>query len=217
MTITKTVRLVAAPTPTFVGTVIEIYIPWTKDGTLDFGIFSITRSATGTLDWGDGTTLEGTRFSRAVHTYAAPGKYRIKIAAGITNMVLTYINSSDNYSEKYGPSVLSFTSNDPDFPLVGAYGFAGCRNMTTFDVRETKISRLLGGEWQGCASLTGELYFPCVDTLQAQKGIMPFAGCTGGITAIHLPKANEASLIASEVYQTDPTLGTGTAQCIFDL
>ena len=204
------------PEVPFVGTQIKVRVPWQPGGNLEYGIFSITMSNAGRIEWGDGTVSEGTRFSKAVHVYPAPGTYRIRVSEGIRNMVLTFNNATDDYSVKYGPAALSFTSNDPELPLVGAYGFAGCCNMTDFDVRGTKISRLLTGEWKGCVSLTGELFFPCVSDITTVDENMPFQGCTG-LTKIHLPKAHEAAITSGAAFQADPTLGTGAAECVFDL
>ena len=204
------------PEVPFVGTRIRVQVPWQPGGTLDYGIYSLTMPQGCTIDWGDGTVEESTKFLRKVHTYPHPGTYLIKITEGITNMVLTYNYPSDDYSVKYGPSVLSFVSNDPNIPVVGAYGFSGCKNMAMFDMRDASLSRLLKSEFRGCVSLTGELFFPKIEYLAGEPGDMPFEGCMG-LTKIHLPKAHEADITSGATFQADPTLGTGAAECVFDL
>ena len=69
-----------------------------------------------------------------------------------------------------------------------------------------------------CTALTGRLTFPNITGISAStSAVEPFVGCTGGITEFAFAKANEEAIKASTGYQTDPTLGTGTAVCTFNL
>lgn len=217
--VSKKVRVVAAPEPPpppFIGTRIKVKIPHTEGGALEFGFVSMqTHGDPFTLDWGDGTVEEGSQFLRKIHTYAAPGIYEIRASTGVYTQTFTVPNIG--YDVLYGPSVLSYVCNDIAMDTLGVNAFCGCVNMATFDVRESSCKRLLKGVLKDCVKLSGELYFPKVSQLQGEVGTMPFEGCTGGITKIHFAEAVEADITSSATYLADPTLGTGTALCVFDL
>ena len=69
----------------------------------------------------------------------------------------------------------------------------------------------------GCMGLSGRIDLPYIVNTGEATTKQPFANCTGGITEIHFAAANEEAVRKSPCFIADPTLGTGTATCVFDL
>lgn len=208
----KTTLLPAVP---FVGTRIRVRIPHGPDAPMAFSIYNATASGGSEIDWGDGTVEPFTRLNRTVHNYASPGLYEVRIKEGVTTLVMVY--RAHDYDTLYAPAIISFCSNDPQLVTLGGWSFLGARNMIGLDMSESKVNALNSGIFKNCTSLSGEFYFPCVKNMIATLGDLPFEGCTGGITKIHFAEANKAAILATGILDLDPTLGSGTAEVVFDL
>lgn len=196
------------PPPPFVGSRLRLGIA--EDGHT-FKIMRIALadgSESATVDWGDGNVEQIT--GTAAHTYATAGEYEVKISDDIS---LIAFNDSENHDD----SPLAFVSNAERLATIQQFCFSGCSRLASVDIRESELSYLSRACFENCTALTGELYFPKVNRLAGVVPKLPFTGCTGGITKIHFAAANEESIRASAQYQADPTLGSGTAEVVFDL
>ena len=204
------------PPPPFVGTKIKIAV---SDEQRVFRIGYLDTGSIGTrfaLDWGDGEVEYYTSsISLAYHEYAKAGTYEIRISDNVESMNIG--NSDDAFNERYPPMVLSFVHNGVNLQTLYGSAFANCSNMTVFDVRDGKINKLSTNTFIGCEKLGGVLYFPCVTSIPGRSQTKVFSNCTGGITEIHFAKSAEEVITATASYKADPTLGTGTAVCVFDL
>lgn len=217
----KTVMVVAPPTPPpppppppFVGTKIKIAV---NADELGFGIYNLDKSdeATAfTVDWGDGITEQGRSISSLIHQYATPGTYEIRISDGIDNLTLATYQGGTKFATTYPLAVREVQINATQLATVGTGCFYNCKNLTKVSFTAPGVATMPSRCFQGCASLSGRLDFPAIASLAR---ILPFAECTGGITEIHFPAASEVAITSSSIYKADPTLGTGTAVCVFDL
>ena len=160
------------------------------------------------IDWGDGTVETVTRLPP--HTYAKAGEYIVRLSDDVSALTVSNRNDTD-------PTLLAFASNATLLGKIQQFCFDGCTYLQRIDVRESGLTSLDRMAFRYCTSLSSELYFPKVNQLSGTATSEVFAGCTGGITKIHFAKVNEAAIKASAPYQGDPTLGTGTAVCVFDL
>ena len=208
----KTTLLPAVP---FVGTRIRVRIPHGPDAPMAFSIYNATASGGSEIDWGDGTVEPFTRLNRTVHNYASPGLYEVRIKEGVNPLVVSY--KTYDYDRLYSPAILSLVNNDPQLTTLGGWSLIGARNLTSFDTKDSGLSQLTSGQFKNCSSLSGEFYFPKVARMSGTLGDLPFESCTGGITKIHFAEANKAAILATGILDLDPTLGSGTAEVVFDL
>lgn len=206
------------PAPPFTGTSLTIR---TTDTARQFGIYS-AKLADGhagvTLDWGDGTveTIGGDILQRT-HDYAAAGTYVIRISDDIADVRYTGHYDPEYLFGKYRELPVAFHSNAAALTTVGPMALGGCLNLTSVDIRDAAVTGLAEGPFAHCTALAGEPHFPHVCQFIRSTRTQPFEGCTGGLTRLHFAAANEAAIKATTNYQSDPTLGTATATCVFDL
>ena len=215
MTIRKKARLLAHP---FKGSIIDITV---GDQRL-FGINQIHRAnghTSMTVDWGDGTveTIPDPSVENIEHEYATAGNYEVKVSDDVALLTVIGAPESVEKATLYAPLVTGFRCNAEALTFLGPLTFVGCDNLRTVDVRRSEIQRLVV-PFIDCTSLSGELYFPKVSQLIANAGrSFTFQGCTGGITKIHFPAASAETIGTCKMFTNDPTLGTGTAEVVFDL
>lgn len=214
--ITKKVTLLPVP---FVGTKIRIKVPSSSDASLEYRIW-VVRRADGcdsfTIDWGDGVHEKKTSHLNQGHVYDAPGEFEIRISDEINYLVICTPNGGTGlYPTQYTPSVLSLVTNATKLLELGS--FNGCRNMSTFDIRDSSVSTLSENSFINCTSLSGDIFLPRISDLPYTDR-QPFDGCTGGITHIHFSAEHEEAIRNSAAFLADPTLGTGIENvCLFDL
>ncbi len=216
MTITKTLTLVAAPKPVFVGTRIEIAVP--DDGAV-FGIATADLAAgteSVTVDWGDGTTdVFSGGIDHAVHAYAKAGRYAVSISDDVSSLSVNGEEEPTPFAECVA-WIASVESNAEKLEAFKRYAFSGAANLTRIELDESGMTQLVAGQFKDCTSLAGALHFRNVTWVGSRKGVFVFTGCPG-ITEIHFAAENEEAITNLAQYQNDPTLGTGTAVCLFDL
>ena len=216
MTITKTLTLVAAPEPTWRGTRMQLNVP--TDAAV-FGI-AVATLAEGkesvTVDWGDGTTETFTGgIDHITHTYASAGRYEVKISDDIDSIGISGETEDAPFTEGV-KWIISLESNAAKLTAFKRYAFSGAENLTRIELDESGVTQLVPGQFKDCTSLVGSLHFRNVTWVGSRKGTFVFTGCHD-IAEIHFAAANEEAITHLTQYQNDPTLGTGTAVCIFDL
>ena len=216
MIITKTLTLVAAPEPTWRGTRLLLDIP--ADAAV-FGI-AIADLAEGaesvTVDWGDGNTDVFTGgIDHATHTYASAGRYEVKISDDVESIGVNGETEDAPFTEGV-KWITSVESNAAKLEAFKRYSFSGAANLTRIELDESGVTQLVAGQFKDCTSLVGALHFCNVTWVGSRKGTFVFTGCPN-ISEIHFAAANEDAITHLSQYQSDPTLGTGTAVCIFDL
>ena len=216
MTITKTLTLVAAPEPAFIGTRLQISVP------TDAAVFGIAAAdlAEGaesvTVDWGDGSMdIFTSGIDHVTHTYANAGRYELKVSDDVENLGVNGENELAPFSECV-TWIESVESNAMKLEAFKRYAFSGATNLTRIELDESSVTQLVAGQFKDCTSLVGSLHFRNVTWVGSRKGTFIFTGCHA-ITEIHFAAANEEAITRLAQYQNDPTLGTGTAVCIFDL
>jgi len=244
MIITKTLTLVAAPVPPFVGTKVTLNVP---ADSLVWGIDTADPaeevSDSMTIEWGDGEVYEGTNeLGNLTHTYPAPGVYEVKISDDIVNMDFSG-RATSMYLTKYVKLITAIESNARNVDALTSSFLCAATNLTRFDMREvpalvatdscmegcTALTSLAGlprslvqirkRAFANCTAATGRVDLPNVRAIgmssdDATKA--PFLGCEG-ITEIHFAAANEAAVKASPAYLADPHLGAANATLYFDL
>ena len=216
MIITKTLTLVAAPEPTWRGTRMQLNVP------TDAAVFGIAvadlaeGSESVTVDWGDGAT---DTFSGGIdhitHTYASAGHYGVLISNDVESVGVDGETESAPFSECVA-WVESLESNAAKLGAFKRYAFSGATNLTRIELDESGVTQLVAGRFEDCTSLVGSLHFRNVTWVGSRKGTFVFTGCHD-IAEIHFAAANEEAITHLTQYQNDPTLGTGTAVCVFDL
>ena len=216
MIITKTLTLVAAPEPSWRGTRMLLHVP---TDTAVFGI-AVADLAEGsesvTVDWGDGTTDVFTGgIDHAVHAYASSGRYEVKISDDIDSIGISGETEDAPFTEGV-KWIISLESNAAKLTAFKRYAFSGAESLTRIELDESGVTQLVAGLFKDCAALAGALHFRNVTWVGSRKGTFVFTGCSG-ITEIHFAAANEEAITHLTQYQNDPTLGTGTAVCVFDL
>jgi hypothetical protein len=199
----------------FVGT--QFVIETTAEN-LKWGIYQgqlAEGHAQGIVSWGDGTVETVTNLTRKTHTYPAPGRYTVKLSDDFGTLAVSFNVKTFDYYKVYAPMVREFHTTAENMTSFGNYFLMNGLNLSVLDLRAPNIRVLKADGFKGCASLTGELAFPFVTSLTGV--IPPFRECMGGITKIRFPESAEAAITGSQVYRNDPTLGTGTAVCEFNL
>lgn len=96
---------------------------------------------------------------------------------------------------------------------IGTGAFSMCKGVTRFPALPASMTTLWGGSFGSMNSLSGRIDMPYVEEIRG----FPFSSSQVGITEFHFAAAHEESICNSSGYLTDPTLGTGTAVCRFDL
>lgn len=240
--ITKTVRLVAAPVPPFVGTKIGITVP---DDSLDWGIKAgalADGADFATVSWGDGTEiLLGADIQDLVHTYPRGGSYEVRISDALSTLQVSAAAGSD-FCETYAPMVTSLVSNAQLLATINPQAFRNAVNLRTLDLSESAIAQFrplaftdclalasLAGlprtlqtvyntAFSGSVNITGRVDFPAAQTISGNVsgGKNLFSGCAG-ITEIHFAAEHEETVKTSSSYRNDPRLGAPNAEIIFDL
>jgi hypothetical protein len=193
MIITKTLTLVAAPEPPFVGTTIRVRIP---DDSLTFGIENFVLSdgsESVAIDWGDGSVQEfAADADHITHEYPHGGDFEIRISDGVSSIKLSGSSSQDpDYYEVYAPMVRRVESNGARLTTIQANCFRHCVNLTY-------------------------AAFPSVSVINGRSGTVPFNECAA-LTEIHFAATNKDAIEATATYRSDPTLGAPNATVYFDL
>ena len=208
--------IVESPEPTWRGTRMMLNVP--TDAAV-FGIAVATLaegSEAVTVDWGDGTTDAFTGgIDHATHTYASAGRYEVLISDDVESFGVNGETESAPFSECVA-WITSLESNAANLVETKRHAFSGAVNLTRIEFDESGVTRLVAGEFKDCTSLAGALHFRNVTWVGSRRGTFVFTGCPN-ITEIHFASENEEAITSLSQYQNDPTLGTGTAVCIFDL
>ena len=159
----------------------------------------------GMVDWGDGVIEP--LYGNNTHIYVQPGTYQVVISDDFA--VLGFGPCS-----KFLTSVISNAQNLVELP---SSAFVDAVELATLDLPLTRINKIGPFAFRNCTALTGEFYFPEVRTfLGAAKAMAPFKNCTG-ITKLHFAAKHKESITSCAIYKVDPTLGTITGECVFDL
>ena len=191
--INKTVRLVAAPVPPFVGTTVRVHIP---DDTLTFGFVNLVLSdgsESFTIDWGDGSVQAfAADASHATHEYPHGGDYEIRISDGVSSIKLSGSSMQDpDYYNAYAPMVRSIAANGERLAVIQANGFRHCVNLTS-------------------------AAFQSVSVVNGRSGTVPFNECDA-LTEIHFAAAHQKAIKETSAYKADPPFGAPNATVYFDL
>ena len=198
------------PVPPFVGTTLTVNI---VEARTKFQVTS-ARLAEGrekiTLDWDDGTrqTFESD-IRKAGHEFAAPGVYHIRISDDINSLI---VGTTDGMAAP----LVEIVCNAQRLLTLGAQVFIMCPNLRRADFASSAVESIALRAFKDCTSLNGELFFPNVNSLGGGAISAPFFNCTGGITKIHFSERYRAEIESTRVYNEDPTLGTGSAEVVFD-
>lgn len=161
--------------------------------------------AAGMVDWGDGVIEP--LYGNNTHIYVQPGTYQVVISDDFA--VLGFGPCS-----KFLTSVISNAQNLVELP---SSAFVDAVELATLDLRLTRINKIGPFAFRNCTELTGEFYFPEVRTFSGvAKAMAPFKNCTG-ITKLHFAAKHKESITSCAIYKADPTLGTTTGECVFDL
>ena len=243
MIITKTLTLVAAPVPPFVGTKVTLNLP---ADSLVWGIDTADAaeevSDTVRIEWGDGEVYVGSNeIGNLTHTYPAPGVYEVKISDDIMNM--DFSGRSTSKYLKYVKLITAVESNAQNVDALTSCFLCGATNLTRLDMRDvpalvatdncmegcSALTSLAGLPrslvqirqlaFAGCTAATGRVDLPNVRAVGMSgdgAAKAPFLGCEG-ITEIHFAATNEAAIKACSVYVADPHLGAANATLYFDL
>ena len=159
----------------------------------------------GMVDWGDGVIEP--LYGNNTHIYVQPGTYQVVI--------------SDDFAVLgFGPCskfLTSAVSNAQNLVELPSSAFVDAVELATLDLRLTRINKIGPFAFRNCTALTGEFYFPEVRVFSgAAKAMAPFKNCTG-ITKLHFAAKHKESITSCAIYKADPTLGTITGECVFDL
>lgn len=187
------------------GTRLTAVIP---DPETEFGTWMTSLApghAVGMVDWGDGTIEP--LYGNNTHVYAQPGTYHVVI--------------SDDFAVLgFGPCsklLTSVISNAQNLVELPSSAFVDAVELVTLDMRLTHINKIGPFAFRNCTSITGEFYSPEVQTLSgAAKAMAPFKNCRS-ITKLHFAAKHKDSITACAIYKADPTLGTVTGECVFDV
>lgn len=193
MIITKTLTLVAAPEPPFVGTTIRVAIP---DGSLNFGFVNIAKAEgveAFTIDWGDGTVQEfAADADHITHEYPHGGDYEIRISDGVSSIKQSGSSAQDpDYYGVYAPMVRSVAANGARLSTIQANAFRHCVNVTY-------------------------AAFPSVSVVNGRSGTVPFNECAA-LAELHFAAAHEEAIKETAAYKADPPFGAPNVTVYFDL
>ena len=195
ITIKKTVRLVAAPEPPFVGTKIDILVP---GDSRTFGIGSIyiaDDASEFSIDWGDG--CEPLRFSEnaslVTHEYAAGGRYSVRISDGARSISISTSKTPGEYVTVYAPMIERVVSTAEKLTTIGSRAFKDCTALTFASFKSVSV-------------------LPAPNASNVQ-----FIGCEA-LAAIHFAAENEEAIKATTGWaRSEGTLGAANATIYFDL
>ena len=193
MIITKTLTLVAAPEPPFVGTTVCVRIP---DGSPTFGFVNLAKAEgteVFTIDWGDGTVQEfAADADHITHEYPQGGDYEIRISDGVSSIKQSGSSAQDpDYYGVYAPMVRSVAANGERLSTIPANAFRHCANITY-------------------------AAFRAVSAVNGRSGTVPFNECDA-LTELHFAAAHEEEIKATLAYNSDPPFGAPNATIYFDL
>lgn len=110
-------------------------------------------------------------------------------------------------------SLTEIDSLPHDLAEIGVGTFSMCSGVTRFPALPATLTTLWATSFGSMTSLSGRIDMPYIEQIIGT----PFYGCQGGITEFHFAAAHEESICNSSGYLADPTLGTGTSVCRFDL
>ena len=160
----------------------------------------------GMVDWGDGVIEP--LYGNNTHIYVQPGTYQVVISDDFAVL---------GFSTNYAKFLTSAVSNAQNLVELSAGAFSGGVQLAELDLRLTRINKIGPFAFTNCTALTGEFYFPEVRVFSgAAKAMAPFKNCTG-ITKLHFAAKHKESITSGAIYKADPTLGTITGECVFDL
>ncbi len=195
ITIKKTVRLVDAPEPPFVGTKIDILVP---GDSRTFGIGSIyiaDDASEFSIDWGDGS--EPLRFSEnaslVTHEYAAGGRYSVRISDGARSISISTSKTPGEYVTVYAPMIERVVSTAYKLTTISSRAFKDCTALTFASFKSVSV-------------------LPAPNAANVQ-----FVGCDA-LREIHFAAANEEAIKATTGWaRSEGTLGAPNAAIYFDL
>ena len=214
--IVKKVRLVAAPEPAFVGTRLGVEVPPEMAG---FGIYSATlaEGSTGiTVDWGDDTPPQFVTSDDfpLVHTYAAAGRYEIRLSDDIAALAVSAATSSAVGA--YMPFLIDVEMSAKRLVELAHLCFYECVNLVEFTAPDNNIAKIGRIAFMDCGKLVSPICLPRLVEFEGSGSKAPFKGAEG-VLEIHLGRANEETIRALPNFADNPTLGAPNATLFFDL
>jgi len=157
-------------------------------------------------------------FSNATKlTALLPHAFRNCVRLASLDLSGSAIASFGNYAFMANAALGSLDKLPRGLATLKPYVFSKCTGLRRLANLPTSLTELSAGAFHACTSLAGRYDLPDIKEIRGTGNAVSFYGCTGGIEEFHFSRANEASVRASYGYQSDPTLGTGTAACVFDL
>lgn len=198
------------PPPPFVGTTVKVNIPADSLGMCIYRLDCTSDGAAITIDWGDGTIdklIDGD--DQGSHTYAQGGEYTIRISDDVQKLQIA--GSDTDYFDF--DKIVGVKVNATNLTGIYPRFCGGCTNLRELDLMQMKAETLEINSFRNCTSFTGEIFLPSIKKIKQAS----FQGANGGITKFHFAKENEASILACAAFTRDRSLGTGTAESVFDL
>lgn len=166
------------------------------------------------VDWGDGTSeriaAEQTPFG---HAYRRGGRYRVRIDDTIAALQLAWGTDDPDDAAR----LVEFRVRAERLKSIGNGVFRGCTRLTRVEILSDSYPQIRRADFKDCVSLAGIIRLPSVRSIAYTEATKPFAGCTGGIEEIHFRADVEEAFRSKDVFVRDPTMGSGTARCVFDL
>lgn len=206
--------LLPVPAPTFRGT--EIGIVTTSDSPT-FGIFLAFLAdghESGTLDWGDGkVTVITPDVTRFTHTYETPGAYTVRISDDIGKLEIS-CHLANEFYRIYAPLIQSVEVVSNNVILWNAF-VRGASALTSVNLAYCATAELPNRAFLRCTSLE-RIELPNIETVDAvmSDAAKPFTDCAA-LREIVFSAAHRESIMASEGWLSDPTLGAPNAQIVF--
>lgn len=213
--ICKTTILAPEPPP-FVGTVLRVEVPPEKAA---FGIFSATlaEGSTGiTVDWGDETPPQVVTSDDfpLIHTYAAAGRYEIRLSDDIAALGVSSTTSS--VVGEYKLFLIGVEITAKRLVEIAGFCFYNCGNLLGFAAPDNNIAIIGSCSFTNCGKLVSPIFLPDLVEFAGSGSKAPFRG-DEGILEIHLGGANEETIRALPNFADNPTLGAPNATLSFDL
>ena len=208
MHITKKVRLIPA---LFVGTRIKIKLEDPESLTWGMSMLTLHEDRErAIIDWGDGSRTELSETGEAIHDYAAPGEYEIKITDDIQVIQCSSSLPGSAFRKVYAPMICEFWTTAVHLMKIGDNCFTDATNLSAFNLEGLGVSELGSRAVSMCVSLEGRIDLPGINTL-AKNSLLN----SNYIEEIHFSKKNEERIQALDGYTS--AFGAKNATISFDL
>ena len=205
--ITKKVTLRPAP---FVGTRIKIKLE--DPESLTWGMSNLTLAEgceRAIIDWGDGSRTELSETGEAIHDYAAPGEYEVRISDDIVRICCSGGPTTPYYTA-YAPMIRACITKAARLGYIHSRCFLNAVNMDAFICEGSGVTVIGSFSFRDCVSLKGRLDLRGIDSVMVNA----FTSATG-ITELHFSEANKAAIMALDGYGT--AFGAPNAAVVCDL